>query len=54
MSNQKREKYEPPAVEVLVVAVECGFAGSGGGGGTGTGSADASLPTWDHGEGDWE
>lgn len=31
MSNQKREKYEPPAVEVLVVAVEHGFAGSGGG-----------------------
>ncbi len=54
MNNQKREKYEPPVVEVLVVAVECGFAGSGGGGGTGTGSADATLPEWGHNPGDWE
>ncbi|MCD8092929.1 MAG: hypothetical protein LUF01_08910 [Bacteroides sp.] len=55
MNNQKREKYEPPVVEVLVVAVECGFAGTGSGGsGTGSGSADASLPQWSHGEGDWE
>ena len=47
--------YEPPVVEVLVVAVECGFAGSGGGGGsTGTGSADATLPEWGHDPGDWE
>ncbi len=47
--------YEPPAVEVLVVAVECGFLGSGGGGGgTGTGSADATLPEWGHDPGDWE
>ena len=30
MDNQKREKYESPAVEVLTVAVEYGFAGSGG------------------------
>ena len=55
MNNQKREKYEPPVVEVLVVAVECGFLGSGGGGGgTGTGSADATLPEWGHDPGDWE
>ena len=54
MSNQKREKYEPPAVEVLTVAVEYGFAGSGGGSGTGTGSADATLPEWHPGSGDWE
>ncbi|WP_418698953.1 hypothetical protein [Bacteroides sp.] len=53
MNNQKREKYEPPVVEVLVVAVEYGFAGTGGGG-TGTGSADATLPDWGHNPGDWE
>ncbi len=47
--------YEPPAVEVLVVAVECGFAGSGGGGSTGGGSnADATLPEWGHEDGYWE
>jgi hypothetical protein len=54
MNNQKREKYEPPVVEVLTVAVEYGFAGSGGGGSTGTGSADATLPTWGPEDGSWE
>jgi hypothetical protein len=55
MDNQKREKYEPPAVEVLTVAVEYGFAGTGGGGGsTGTGSADAALPGWEPEDGYWQ
>lgn len=42
--------YEPPAVEVLVVAVECGFGGSGGGGT----NADATLPPWGSEDGYWQ
>ncbi|WP_455610521.1 hypothetical protein [Bacteroides sp.] len=48
MDNQKREKYESPAVEVLTVAVEYGFAGSGGD------NADTTLPGWGHEDGYWE
>ena len=55
MDNQKREKYESPAVEVLTVAVEVltvaveyGFAGSGGD------NADTTLPGWGHEDGYWE
>ena len=48
MDNQKREKYESPAVDVLTVAVEYGFAGSGGD------NADTTLPGWGHEDGYWE
>lgn len=46
--------YEPPAVEVLTVAVEYGFAGSGGGSAGGGTNADATLPEWGSEDGYWQ
>lgn len=45
MENPHKERYEPPQVEVLLVAVESGFATSG---------ANADLPQWDQEEGYWQ
>lgn len=45
MDDQKKERYEPPEVEVFQVAVECGFAATG---------TDAELPTWGTEDGYWQ
>lgn len=45
MENLSKERYEPPKVEVLLVAVERGFAASG---------ANAELPEWEQEEGYWQ
>jgi len=45
MNNLGIEKYEPPAVEVLVVAVERGFADS---------DTDTKLPQWEGEPGYWQ
>lgn len=45
MDNLGTEKYDPPAVEVLVVAVERGFADS---------DTDTKLPQWEGEPGYWQ
>lgn len=45
MDDLKKERYEPPEVEILQVAVECGFAAT---------SADTELPNWKPEEGYWQ
>lgn len=45
MDNPEKEKYEPPAVEVLTVDVEQGFASS---------DDTATLPKWDQEDGYWQ
>lgn len=45
MKEKKEEVYEPPAVEVLAVAVERGFEGS---------ATESSLPKWGSEDGYWQ
>lgn len=47
MDDLKKERYEPPEVEVFQVAVECGFAAT-------STNAGTDLPTWDTEDGYWQ
>ena len=45
MDTLPKERYEPPEIEILQVAVETGFA---------TSDTESGLPTWDKEDGYWQ
>ncbi|WP_294615269.1 hypothetical protein [uncultured Bacteroides sp.] len=45
MDNLPKERYEPPVIEILQVAVETGFAAS---------NTESGLPDWDKEDGYWQ
>lgn len=45
MDTLPKERYDPPVIEVLQVAVETGFA---------TSDTESGLPDWDKEDGYWQ